>query len=411
LALIKGQTNSGCPVYGCTTSIGGPCTTNQEICSQCTTNLNLCITAAGANGTGVCICQKQAIACYQTSSACYSYTSSAITYCNANYDISFYGFCNCGTVPAAPTMSKCSLGYGLYCNENGLCSQQHTTGACDPKDTSVGFVAECSDPNGFPFSQSSFICANSSIGYQCESSSSVQLATNDGCMVNTNCFSNSCVGGTCQAVAKSCNSNSACSYGTYCDINTLYCLSRATDGSACGGINEIQCQQTSICNFYSTCIPLKSANSGSYCLSTNECQFGFYCAVGLSQNATCMPIPTNVVNCNTVNDCTNAGIGGQCTCNNDGTKTCKTDGVPTSCSNQYNAFSSCLSTHQCQNTGFSGSCGARYCSNQNNCYYNCAQLPSLGTCVESGLLACTNPASTIFVSAWIIAILLLCLSF
>ena len=93
--------------------------------------------------------------------------------------------------------------------------------------------------------------------------------TGDICFSNTNCASNNCANGVCQAVSNLSCANSfgtaGCPVGTFCNLNNQ-CQQTLPSGATCNPLLQGQCGIAGVCllndNIVATCVPYFSVPSG-----------------------------------------------------------------------------------------------------------------------------------------------------
>jgi len=236
---------------------------------------------------------------------------------------------------------------------------------------------------------------------------------NDKCTTSADCVDGiPCVGGLCQglSIGKACVNTGSCVYGAYCAHGV--CAPNVPNGGNCSSNTGSSCAFASTCGYQKLCVPIYSVPLGGNCDSTmsSECLSGLYCDI----TSKCSPIPAPLT-CQTNADCTPSQQG-SCQCSLDGVKRCSVGGpatgFPLACSRYIQPLVGCMSQFQCQGPTLTpNGCAALHCSNQYNCYLNCAesQIFKIGVPPScNGYTIPCSPATFISSTVWLamIAVLL-----
>jgi len=371
---LKRQTiPANCPVTSCSGN-GGSCSPFGP-CLICENNATAC---KNANPTGAAFCQciLQEIACFDANPGCSTILQETVLDCQLDFVGAIYGNCSalCAYPNTIPSPKICTVGAAIGCSASGVCQPYHTSGACTGPDDGT-----CGNPNidALDIEIDIYGCLNSTNGFQCGKAAQLVLSAGDGCTTSADCAdATPCVGGVCQgtAIGGACNLAASCVFGAYC-INKM-CTAFIPTGGSCfpGGCNSI----TDVCGFGGICVTQYSVVSGGNCSVTIECAAGFTC--NLSTKKCTLPSP--LTTCNVESDCVTANLG-DCMCNADGTKSCSNSGpnsvsIPTQCVQYNSQIVTCANQFKCKGTTLPGSCFAKNCLNQANCFSGCVFSAFLG---------------------------------
>jgi len=327
--------------------------------------------------------------------------------CQQLYTGSINGNCStqCAYPNAIPNYKVCTIGAGLGCSAAGVCQPYHTSGPC-----TGAADGTCGDPtiNAFDVEEDIYACLNTTNGYQCGAVFTLLGAAGDSCVLPTDCADSiPCNGGICQGTANggNCNFDASCVFGSYCSKGM--CAAFIPTGGNCAanpnGCNII----TDVCGFGGFCVTALTVPSGGNCANIGECAAGLTCNP-LTQK--CAP-PPPTTKCNVETDCLIANLG-DCMCNPDGTKSCSNSGpntvsLPTQCAKYNTQLNACANQFKCKGGVTAGTCFAKNCQKQANCFAGCAfsalLAPGNGippNCFQNNF-PCTGGTATIGV-AWLL---------